>query len=87
MYVDPKRLLEEEVDSVDSPAAGSGGGGGGGGGESRKLSLDLKQKNTERTEKSDLEWILFDVKFGIPLFDADLNRKVTLLMCIVDSNF
>ena len=71
MYVDPKRLLEEEVDSVDSPAAGSGGGG-----ERRKLSLDLKQK-TKKTEKSDLEWILFDVNFGIPLFDADLNRKVT----------
>ena len=71
---DPKRLLEEEVDSIDSPAAGRKG---------SHLRLDLKKKK----EEADLEWILFDVKFGIPLFDADLNRKVTLLMCIVDSNF
>ena len=64
--VDPKRLLEEEVDSVDSAVAG-------GGCDRRTLSLDLGQKTGSATE---LEWILFDVKFGVPLFDADLNRKV-----------
>ena len=65
--VDPKRLLEEEVDSVDSAVAG-------GGCDRRILSLDLGQKTGSAPE---LEWILFDVKFGVPLFDADLNRKVT----------
>ena len=52
------------MDSIDSPAAGRG-----------SLKLDLKQTSAEK-EEADLEWILFDVNFGIPLFDADLNRKV-----------
>lgn len=46
------------------------------------IEIEIKQEGDKTTEKEKKEeyvgesWTLFDVNFGVPLFDADCNTKI-----------
>ena len=67
------QLLEEELDNIDCPMAGS---------MSKSSTVPSRPKDLQLGEKlKPLEevcsWQVLDITFGIPLFDMDLNAAVT----------
>ena len=67
------QLLEEELDNIDCPMAGS---------MSKSSTMPSRPKDLQLGEKlKPLEevcsWQVLDITFGIPLFDMELNSAVT----------
>jgi len=60
---DSEKLLAQEVDSIDSPMAGVT--------PKRPATLSLPTKPSLIDS-----WVVFDVTFGVPLFNADLNAEI-----------
>ena len=75
---DSENLLAEEIDSIDSPMAGSDPP------QPQKLPAadrpssllmpieQLRDNNFKMVDR----WVVFDVIFGVPLFDGDLNAEI-----------
>ena len=67
------QLLEEELDNIDCPMAGS---------MSKSSTMPSRPKDLQLGEKLKpseevCSWQVLDITFGIPLFDMDLNAAVT----------
>ena len=55
-----KNLIEEELDIMDQE-------------EKNDFSLDL---DVSKTKKKSKNYVILDINFGVPLFDANLNRQI-----------
>ena len=60
---DSEDLLAQEIDSIDSPMAGEA--------PKRPTALNLPSKPTLVDRR-----LVFNVTFGVPLFDAELNQEI-----------
>ncbi len=69
------RVGREEADLLAAELDGMGDDGGGGDRDKKIRSLSL-QVGRSRTRRTTPNWTLLDVNFGIPLFDAKLNKDV-----------
>ena len=67
------QLLEEELDNIDCPMAGSTTTSSTMPSRPTNLRLGVKVEPLERS----CSWQLLDITFGIPLFDMELNAAVT----------
>jgi hypothetical protein len=68
---------QDSREEEDSSATGANGNGSNRGEKLKSMKLDLEPSAGKPEPDNGVDrWILFDLNFGIPLFDSDLNRQI-----------